>query len=140
MDLEMDLLALSLEILGALELELQISWPHSSLYLNVGKMRSSSTHYWTTNLLFEARDLKQEVPTTCNHKVGVLISNTTIIFTLIFEWYVVWCGTKNIFDKNKYFTKIGGHTQNYNHFKAQYSTYIIEETYMTIWCLRESSL
>ena len=47
-----------------------------------------------------------------NGKVDVPNSVTYLRRTLIFEWYVVWCGSKNKYQKDTCLKEIGLHAQN----------------------------
>ena len=52
------------------------------------------------------------MPTMGLNKVGVSISNTTIILTPIFEQYVIRCESKNWHQKDMCLEEIGLHAQN----------------------------
>ena len=47
-----------------------------------------------------------------HHKVNMPKSNTTLIWTPMFEWYVVWCGSKNWHPKEICLNEIGLRAQN----------------------------
>ena len=58
-------------------------------------------------------------------------SNTFLIGTSIFEWYVVLHGSKNVYQKDTCLKEIGLHVQNMMTILSSIAN-IIEGTYMTI--------